>query len=185
MHPQRSMPVEQVSSGGLASTHRGRIEKALFPHVLGKMGRSTSPTDPAPLSMAETIITLKPRDQWRPGMTWDRLLEEMDAALQFPGMPNIFWMPIQTRTEMLATGIRTSLGIKVFGPDLGVIEKTAIEIEERPTHRTAHPQCFCRAFHRGLLPRFQYRSSSNRPVWIECRRHRTGDHGCRRRLARV
>jgi Cu(I)/Ag(I) efflux system membrane protein CusA/SilA len=99
-------------------------------HVLGKMGRSTSPTDPAPLSMAETIVTLKPRDQWRPGMTWDGLLEEMDAALQFPGMPNIFWMPIQTRTEMLATGIRTSLGIKVFGPDLRTIEKTAIEIEE-------------------------------------------------------
>jgi Cu(I)/Ag(I) efflux system membrane protein CusA/SilA len=99
-------------------------------HVLGKMGRSTSPTDPAPLSMAETIITLKPRDQWRPGMTWNGLIEEMDAALQFPGMPNIFWMPIQTRTEMLATGIRTSLGIKVFGPDLGVIEKTAVEIED-------------------------------------------------------
>ncbi len=99
-------------------------------HVLGKVGRSTSPTDPAPLSMAETIITLKPRDQWRPGMTWNGLVEEMDAALQFPGMPNIFWMPIQTRTEMLATGIRTSLGIKVFGPDLGVIEKTGVEIEE-------------------------------------------------------
>lgn len=99
-------------------------------HVFGKIGRSTSPTDPAPLSMAETVITLKPRDQWREGVTWDSLIQEMDEAVQFPGMPNIFWMPIQTRTEMLATGIRSALGIKVFGPDLGTIEETAVKIEE-------------------------------------------------------
>ncbi len=98
-------------------------------HVFGKVGRSTSATDPAPLSMVETVITLKPEDQWREGMTWDGLLQEMDAKLKFPGMPNIFWMPIQTRTEMLATGIRSALGIKVFGPDLATIEKTGIAIE--------------------------------------------------------
>ena len=62
-------------------------------------------------------------------MTWDALISEMDAAMQFPGMPNIWWMPIQTRTEMLATGIRSTLGIKVFGPDLEQIEQTAIDIE--------------------------------------------------------
>mgnify|MGYP003644204513 CR=1 FL=1 len=99
-------------------------------HVFGKIGRSTSPTDPAPLSMAETVITLKSKDQWREGVTWDSLIQEMDDALQFPGMPNIFWMPIQTRTEMLATGIRSALGIKVFGPDLKTIEATAVKIEE-------------------------------------------------------
>ncbi|HEX6928295.1 MAG TPA: CusA/CzcA family heavy metal efflux RND transporter, partial [Gammaproteobacteria bacterium] len=98
-------------------------------HVFGKAGRSTSPTDPAPLSMMETVITLKPRDQWRDGMTWEKLVQELDQALRFPGMPNIFWMPIQTRTEMLATGIRSALGIKVFGPDLETIEKTAVAIE--------------------------------------------------------
>ncbi len=99
-------------------------------HVFGKVGRSTSPTDPAPMSMIETTITLKPKDQWRDGMTWDKLTEELDRNLNFPGMPNIFWMPIQTRTEMLATGIRSSLGVKVFGPDLETIEQTAIRIEE-------------------------------------------------------
>lgn len=109
-----------------------RIIKA-FPeveHVFGKIGRSSSPTDPAPLSMVETVITLKPREQWREGLTWEGLIQEMDTQLRFPGMPNIFWMPIQTRTEMLATGIRSALGIKVFGPDLNTIEKTAIAIEK-------------------------------------------------------
>lgn len=108
-------------------------ELAKFPEVervFGKVGRSTSPTDPAPLSMIETNIMLKPKSEWREGMTWDTLIGEMDAAMRFPGMPNIWWMPIQTRTEMLATGIRSSLGIKVFGPDLETIEKTAIDIEQ-------------------------------------------------------
>ncbi len=97
--------------------------------VFGKVGRSSSPTDPAPLSMMETNIMLKPQSEWREDMTWDKLIDEMDAAMQFPGMPNIWWMPIQTRTEMLATGIRSTLGIKVFGADLAQIEKTAVNIE--------------------------------------------------------
>ncbi len=98
--------------------------------VFGKIGRAETPTDPAPLSMVETIITLKPEDQWRPGMTWDKLIAEMDAKLKFPGMANIWWMPIQTRTEMLTTGIRSNLGIKIFGPDLATIEKIGVEIEQ-------------------------------------------------------
>jgi Cu(I)/Ag(I) efflux system membrane protein CusA/SilA len=98
--------------------------------VFGKIGRAETATDPAPLSMVETIITLKPEAQWRPGMTWDKLIDEMDAKLKFPGMANIWWMPIQTRTEMLTTGIRSNLGIKVFGPDLKVIEQIGIEIEK-------------------------------------------------------
>jgi len=77
----------------------------------------------------ETNIMLKPQSEWREHMTWDKLIDEMDAAMQFPGMPNIWWMPIQTRTEMLATGIRSTLGIKVFGEDLAQIEKTAVNIE--------------------------------------------------------
>jgi Cu(I)/Ag(I) efflux system membrane protein CusA/SilA len=97
--------------------------------VFGKAGRSTSPTDPAPLNMIETNIMLKPESEWREGMTFDGLIGEMDAAMRFPGMPNVWWMPIQTRTEMLATGIRSALGIKVFGPDLATIEHVGVDIE--------------------------------------------------------
>jgi copper/silver efflux system protein len=103
-----------------------------FPEVVsvfGKMGRSETATDPAPIGMAETVVMLKPREEWRPGLTWDDLVAEMDAKLRYPGMPSIFWMPIQTRTEMLSTGIRSPLGIKVFGDDLETIERVAVEIE--------------------------------------------------------
>ncbi len=100
-------------------------------HAFGKMGRAETATDPAPLSMNETVVTLKPREQWRPSMTWDRLIQdELDPLLRFPGMPNIWWMPIQTRIEMLTTGIRSNLAVKVFGDDLQEIERTAIAIEE-------------------------------------------------------
>ena len=98
-------------------------------HVFGKVGRARTPTDPAHLSMAETVITLKPEEDWRPGMTWDALIAELDKTVKFPGMPNIWWMPIQTRIEMLATGIRSNLGIKVLGPDLKEIERVAVQIE--------------------------------------------------------
>jgi len=123
---------------GMSITEAGKVLHSMnkqiktFPEVetvFGKIGRSTSPTDPAPLSMVETVITLKPVDQWRAGLTWDDLIAEMDAKLQYPGMPNIWWMPIQTRTEMMATGIRSGLGIKVFGDNLDSIEATSILIE--------------------------------------------------------
>lgn len=97
--------------------------------VFGKNGRAETPTDPAPFGMVETTIVLKPRDQWRAGMTPDRLKREMDEKLRYPGMPNIWWMPIQTRTEMLSTGIRSKLGIEVFGDNLEQIEEAAIQIE--------------------------------------------------------
>jgi Cu(I)/Ag(I) efflux system membrane protein CusA/SilA len=97
--------------------------------VFGKMGRAETATDPAPLGMAEVTVVLKPRAEWRPGLTWDGLLEEMDAKLHYPGMPNVWWMPIQTRTEMLATGVKSPLGIEVFGDDLEAIEKAAIAVE--------------------------------------------------------
>jgi len=97
--------------------------------VFGKIGRAQTPTDPAPLNMVETVVTLKPEEEWRPGTTWDSLLGEMDRVLRLPGMPNIWWMPIQTRTEMLATGIRSVLGIKVLGPNLNGIEQIGQQIE--------------------------------------------------------
>lgn len=108
-------------------------EIASFPEVqsvFGKNGRAETPTDPAPLGMVETTIVLKPRDQWRVGMTWDRLIKEMDEKLSYPGMPNIFWMPIQTRTEMLSTGVRSPLGVEVYGDNIEQIEKASIAIEK-------------------------------------------------------
>ncbi|MQX53994.1 efflux RND transporter permease subunit [Alcanivorax sediminis] len=124
---------------GMSITEAGKVLQSMdqqlksFPEVervFGKIGRSTSATDPAPLSMVETVITLKPRTQWREGIGWDELIAEMDEKLRYPGMPNIWWMPIQTRTEMLATGIRSTLGIKVFGDQLDDIEATAVAIEK-------------------------------------------------------
>src|SRR5579863_4881150 len=103
-----------------------------FPEVVsvfGKMGRSETATDPAPLGMAEVTVVLKPKEQWRAGLTWDGLIKEMDDKLHYPGMPNVWWMPIQTRTEMLATGVKSPLGIEVFGDDLETIEQTAISVE--------------------------------------------------------
>ena len=97
--------------------------------VLGKMGRADTATDPAPLGMAETTVVLKPRDEWREGLTFDDLVAELDEKIQYPGMPNIWWMPIQTRTEMLATGIRSPLAVQVFGDDLATIERTGVDIE--------------------------------------------------------
>ncbi len=98
--------------------------------VFGKMGKAPTATDPAFVGMAEITVTLKPESQWRPGMTWDRLLDEMDAKLRIPGFPNIWWMPIQTRTEMITTGVRSPVGIKVLGSDLKTIEQIGLEIEQ-------------------------------------------------------
>ncbi len=113
----------------LQSMDRELTEIPEVASVFGKAGRAETPTDPAPLSMFETTVVLKPRAEWRPGLTWEALIDEMDEKLQYPGMPNVWWMPIQTRTEMLATGIRSPLGILVFGNDLDTIEKAAIDIE--------------------------------------------------------
>ena len=90
-------------------------------HVFGKIGRAETATDPAPLSMIETTIMLKPESEWRPGMTVDKLIREMDAAIQFPGLTNAWTMPIKTRIDMLSTGIKTPVGIKLMGPDLQVL----------------------------------------------------------------
>ena len=97
--------------------------------VFGKAGRAATATDPAPVEMFETVINLKPENQWRPGMTVDKLIAEMDQAVQIPGVSNAWTMPIKARIDMLATGIRTPIGIKVFGKSLTEIEKLAKAIE--------------------------------------------------------
>lgn len=97
--------------------------------VFGKAGRAETATDPAPLEMFETVINLKPEDQWRPGMTVEGLKNEMNDVLSLPGVANSFTMPIKARIDMLATGIRTPVGIKILGPDLAEIEKIGMAIE--------------------------------------------------------
>ena len=98
--------------------------------VVGKVGRAETSTDPAPVNMSETTITFKPKDQWPKGLTKDAILARLDEKLQIPGVTNIWTQPIRNRIDMLSTGIRTQIGIKVFGPDLRVIEQKSDEIKE-------------------------------------------------------
>jgi copper/silver efflux system protein len=126
-----SLPSMSVTKAGELLQTQDRILKA-FPEVasvFGKAGRAMTATDPAPLEMFETVINLKPQGEWRPGMTMDGLIAEMDKAMQFPGVSNAWTMPIKARIDMLATGIRTPIGIKVFGKSLYEIEKLARTIE--------------------------------------------------------
>ncbi len=97
--------------------------------VWGKAGRASTATDPAPTEMFETVINLKPENDWRPGMTVDKLIAEMDKSLQFPGVSNAWTMPIKARIDMLSTGIRTPVGVKVFGKDLAELEGLSRQIE--------------------------------------------------------
>lgn len=97
--------------------------------VFGKIGRAETATDPAPLSMIETTIVLKDPKEWRPGMTKDKLIEELDKAIQFPGVTNAWTMPIKTRIDMLSTGIKTPVGIKIAGPDLNELQRIGKEVE--------------------------------------------------------
>jgi Cu(I)/Ag(I) efflux system membrane protein CusA/SilA len=98
--------------------------------VFGKIGRARTVTDPAPPGMVESVITLEPQERWRPGMTWEKLITELDRVVRFPGMPNLWWMPIQTRNEMLSTGVRSAVAIKVFGDDLSRIEQVSVAVED-------------------------------------------------------
>jgi Cu(I)/Ag(I) efflux system membrane protein CusA/SilA len=105
---------------------------ASFPEVaavLGKAGRANTATDPAPLDMYETTIVLKPRELWRPGMTTDRLVSAMDQAVRMPGVTNAWTMPIKNRIDMLATGVRTPVGVKIYGPNLDTLQRLGEQVE--------------------------------------------------------
>tara|TARA_R110001583_G_scaffold191541_4_gene356955 strand:+ start:912 stop:4043 length:3132 start_codon:yes stop_codon:yes gene_type:complete len=126
-----ALPGMSVTEAGRLLATTNRIIKT-FPEVAsvyGKAGRANSATDPAPLEMFETVINLKPRDEWRAGLTVDGLIAEMDAALKFPGLANSWTMPIKARIDMLSTGIRTPVGVKVFGKDLETLEQVARQVE--------------------------------------------------------
>ncbi|MDD3762955.1 MAG: efflux RND transporter permease subunit [Pseudomonadota bacterium] len=126
-----ALPGLSVGKAAQILQQTDRILKA-FPEVervFGKIGRAESATDPAPLEMIETTVMLKPKSEWRPGLTTDRLIDEMDASLKIPGMGNVWVQPIRNRIDMLATGIKSPVGIKIAGPDLKVIEQIGNEIE--------------------------------------------------------
>lgn len=131
MYMPTTLPGLSITKSAELLQTQNKIIKS-FPEVasvFGKAGRAATATDPAPTEMFETIINLKPESEWRDGMTVDKLIQEMDKALQFPGVSNAWTMPIKARIDMLATGIRTPVGVKVIGPDLKVIEGLARQIE--------------------------------------------------------
>jgi Cu(I)/Ag(I) efflux system membrane protein CusA/SilA len=126
-----SLPGMSITKAAELLQTQNKIIKS-FPEVAsvwGKAGRANTATDPAPTEMFETVINLKPEAEWRAGLTTDKLIAEMDKALQFPGVANSWTMPIKARTDMLSTGIRTPIGIKVFGKNLDEMEKLARQIE--------------------------------------------------------
>ncbi|WP_367026463.1 CusA/CzcA family heavy metal efflux RND transporter [Methylococcus sp. ANG] len=123
---------------GISVTEAGRLLQEMdrklmaFPeveHVFGKSGRAETSTDPAPFSMMEVVVELKPKEQWRDGLTYEDLIAELDRTLQFPGVTNAWTMPIKARIDMLTTGVRTPVGIKIFGPDIEKIEEIGKAIE--------------------------------------------------------
>ncbi|SDE28536.1 efflux RND transporter permease subunit [Belnapia rosea] len=131
MYMPVSLPGLSVTKAAELLQTQNRVIRS-FPEVAsvyGKAGRATTATDPAPTEMFETIINLKPEVEWRPGMTTDSLIAEMDAALRLPGVSNAWTMPIKARTDMLSTGIRTPVGVKVYGPDLAGIDRLSREVE--------------------------------------------------------
>ncbi|MDD5411116.1 MAG: CusA/CzcA family heavy metal efflux RND transporter, partial [Methylobacter sp.] len=127
--------------------------------VFGKAGRALTATDPAPLEMSETLVNLKPEAQWRPGMTVDKLIAEMDQALQIPGVSNSWTMPIKNRIDMLATGIRTPIGIKLFGKDLAEMERLAQQIEQAvknvPGTTSAYAERLTGGFYLNITPDYE------------------------------
>jgi len=124
--------------------------------VYGKAGRAQTATDPAPLEMFETVINLKPKEQWRPDISIDSLIQEMDRTLQFPGVSNAWTMPIKARIDMLSTGIRTPVGVKVIGKDLAEIEKVARQVESTvkavPGTSSAYAERVVGGYYLEILP---------------------------------
>ncbi len=131
MYMPTTLPGLSVTKAAELLQTQNKIIKT-FPEVAsvwGKAGRAQTATDPAPIEMFETIVNLKPPEQWRRGLTVDKLVAEMDASLQFPGVSNAWTMPIKARIDMLSTGIRTPVGVKIFGKDLQELERLAREVE--------------------------------------------------------
>jgi len=158
MYMPTTLPGLSINKATELMQTQNRIIKR-FPEVesvYGKAGRAATATDPAPLEMFETVVNLKPETEWRPGMTLDKLVAEMDKALQFPGVSNAWTMPIKARIDMLSTGIRTPIGVKVFGQNLDEIERLAKEIEQVvrrvPGTSSAYAERIMGGFYLNIIP---------------------------------
>jgi heavy metal efflux pump (cobalt-zinc-cadmium) len=153
-----ALPGMSVTKAAELIQQQDRIIKS-FPEVasvFGKAGRANTATDPAPLEMFETVVNLKPESEWRPGMTTEKLVDELDKAVKMPGVANSWTMPIRARIDMLSTGIRTPIGIKVFGPDLAGIERIARQVEQAvkpvPGTRSAYAERITGGYYLTLEP---------------------------------
>lgn len=153
-----ALPGMSITRAGELLQVQNRIIKR-FPEVesvFGKAGRANSATDPAPVEMFETVVNLKPEAEWRPGMTQEKLIDELDAAVRMPGIANAWTMPIRARIDMLSTGIRTPVGIKIMGPDLAGIETLARELEPiikaQPGTRSAFAERITGGYYLTLEP---------------------------------
>ena len=158
--PQTLPGLSVTKAAELLQTQDRIIER--FPEVesvFGKAGRALTATDSAPLEMSETLINLKPESAWRPGMTVDKLIAEMDQALQIPGVSNAWTMPIKNRIDMLATGIRTPIGIKLFGKNLAEMEGLAQHIEQVvkavPGTTSAYAERVTGGFYLDIVPNYE------------------------------
>ncbi|MGZ8250253.1 efflux RND transporter permease subunit [Methylomagnum sp.] len=167
--PQTLPGLSTTKAAELLQT-QDRIIKS-FPEVesvFGKAGRALTATDPAPLEMSETLVNLKPETEWRAGMTVDKLVAEMDTALQIPGVSNAWTMPIKNRIDMLATGIRTPIGIKLFGKDLAEMERLAREIEQAVKHvpgtTSAYAERITGGYYLNIDPDYEALSRYGLPV---------------------
>src|SRR5207302_1186801 len=126
-----ALPGISIEQAKVLLQEQDRILRS-FPEVasvLGAVGRSDSATDNAPLDMYDTTVMLKPREQWSAGMTYEKLIQQMDEKLQFPGLSNTWTMPVENRLDMELTGIKTAVGIKIQGPDIERIEEIASQIQ--------------------------------------------------------
>jgi Cu(I)/Ag(I) efflux system membrane protein CusA/SilA len=157
----QTLPGLSVTKAAELLQTQDRIIKQ-FPEVesvFGKAGRALTATDPAPLEMSETLVNLKPESAWRPGMTVDKLIAEMDEALQIPGVSNAWTMPIKNRIDMLATGIRTPIGIKLFGKDLAEMERLAQQIEQSvktvPGTTSAYAERITGGYYLNITPDYE------------------------------
>jgi Cu(I)/Ag(I) efflux system membrane protein CusA/SilA len=162
-----TMPGASVSEVSSLLQMQDKILKTIpeVAQIFGKAGRAETATDPAPLEMFETVINLKPEAQWRKGMTVDKLKDEMNDALSIPGVANSFTMPIKARIDMLATGIRTPVGIKILGPNLEEIEKIGLALEH----------------HLRDIPRYRNPEKRRGAVWSDGGRRRRSHPGGHRR----
>ena len=177
MYMPTTLPGLSVTKAAELLQRQDQIIKS-FPEVdsvFGKAGRAATATDPAPMEMFETIINLKPKAEWRPGVTIASLRAEMDKALQFPGVSNAWTMPIRARIDMLSTGIRTPVGVKIFGNDLAEMEQLARQVEAVlravPGTSSAYAERVIGGYYLEIIPD----RANIGTIWTEHRR-RTGRH---------